>query len=349
MLSRHQLSGRRVLVTGHTGFKGAWLTLWLQRIGAVVTGLALPPEDPRGAFTVLTPWAELDQLTVDLRDRDAVVAAFQRAEPEVVFHLGAQSLVRRGYAEPSVTYATNVCGTAHVLEAAAHSEVAAVVVVTSDKVYSNREQGRSFVENDRLGGQDPYSASKACAELVTASWRTMATRTAMATARAGNVIGGGDVASDRLLPDVERALIGDTPVVVRNPDAIRPWQFVLEPLHGYLLLATLLLERPKDAPATLNFGPGDGSCLSVREVVAQTTELAGGHPWQPAEHPGPPEAEVLRLDASLAAILLGWQSQLDVGLALAWTVEWWRCSRHGGNLRALAEEQIQRYEAGLEQ
>ena len=339
--------GRRVLVTGHTGFKGAWLTFWLQRLGAVVWGLALPPDDERSAFCLLGPWPDLEERIIDLVDRAAVRSAVAAAAPDVVFHLGAQSLVRRGYADPSGTYATNVSGCAHLLEAAVGAGASAVVVVTSDKVYLNEEYGRPFVEEDRLGGRDPYSASKACAELVAGSWRSMAAKTAIATARAGNVIGGGDVAPDRLLPDMERALLTESALVLRNPTAIRPWQFVLEPLYGYLLLADLMVERPAAAPAALNFGPPAASCLPVADIVSRATALAGGLPWQPDSAQADAEAGVLRLDASAAAAVLGWRSCLDVQAALSWTVEWWTCHRTGGDLHALAHDQIERYEGAV--
>lgn len=337
-------AGRRVLVTGHTGFKGAWLSLWLDRLGAEVTGLALPPEDRHGAFTAMGP-GRGRSVIADLRDRAAVAAVVHEARPEVMFHLGAQALVRRGYADPCGTFATNVSGTAHVLEAAIAAGARAIVVVTSDKVYANDGRGRSFVETDRLGGDDPYSASKACAELVVASWRSVAPGTPMSTARAGNVIGGGDTAADRLLPDVARALATGRPVRLRHPEAVRPWQFVLEPLYGYLLLGSCLLADPAHAPLAVNFGPPPASCQPVQQVVDRVIELAGGGTSEVSAELGPPETAALRLDASEAARSLGWRPALDLDTALAWTVEWWDRSRTGGDLRALACDQVERYEA----
>ncbi len=341
-------AGRRVLVTGHTGFKGAWLALWLEQLGATVIGLALPPEDPRSAFGALGPWPELTSMMVDLRDAGAVQDAVRTADPQVILHLGAQALVRRAYRDPTATWAVNVIGTANLLEAArCLPDLEAVVVVTSDKVYANAGDGRAFVETDRLGGGDPYSSSKAAAELVAESWRQSyfsATRTGLATARAGNVIGGGDLGDNRLLPDVWRALLDGKPVRLRYPAAIRPWQFVLEPLHGYLRLAEELGSRRGWVPSTVNFGPDPGGCMAVATVVEKTLALWGGGHWElePGDHPH--EAAVLSLDATLALTALGWQPRLDVTTALEWTVAWWRAEAQGDDLRRLALDQVSAYE-----
>lgn len=340
--------GRRVLVTGHTGFKGAWLTLWLERLGAVVTGLALPPEDPAGAFGALGPWPGVASHMVDLRDGPAVAEVVAGADPEVVLHLGAQALVRRSYTDPAGTWAVNVIGTANVLEAArALPALKSVVVVTSDKVYANVGDGAPFTEDDRLGGHDPYSSSKAAAEVATASWRRSYfddLEVGVATARAGNVIGGGDRGEDRLLPDLWRALESEKGVRLRYPQATRPWQFVLEPLHGYLLLAEALAEARADVPRAVNFGPGLAGCVPVGTVVDRAIALWGGGHWEQEPGQQPHEAHLLHLDASLATSTLGWRPQLDVDTALAWTVEWWRAAAAGEDLRKLAESQIDAYE-----
>lgn len=339
--------GRRVLVTGHTGFKGAWVSLMLELAGAEVTGLALPPEDAAGAYTALGPWPSLDSHEVDLRNAEAVARTVAGADPEVILHLGAQALVRRAYADPAATWAVNAIGTANVLDAARRApSLLAVVVVTSDKVYANAGDGLAFREDDRLGGHDPYSSSKAGAELVTASWRRSFFgdgRVGIATARAGNVIGGGDRGADRLLSDVWRALEAGTPVGLRYPRATRPWQFVLEPLSGYLLLAERLATAPADAPAAVNFGPDPAMSWPVAAVVERVFELWGGGRWEQVGKPQPEEATTLSVDAGLAQAILGWKPRLDLDTALAWTIAWWRCRADGGDLRALARSQVDAY------
>lgn len=341
-------AGRRVLVTGHTGFKGAWLSLWLEHLGAEVTGLGLPPEDPAGAYTALGPWPRLDSFMVDLQDRAGVAEAVAAADPQVILHLGAQALVRRSYSNPTDTWAVNVLGTANLLEAARQvSSLQSIVVVTSDKVYANAGDGRPFREHDRLEGRDPYSSSKAGAELVTASWRYSFFSDGgpgVATARAGNVIGGGDRGEDRLLPDVWRALEGGVPVRLRYPHATRPWQFVLEPLLGYLLLADRLITAPMTTPPAINFGPDVSDCLSVADVVERVLALWGAGRWEPVPEEQPREAAALSLDAGLAHSCLQWRPRLKLETAIAWTVDWWRASAEGRDLRKLALSQIEAYE-----
>lgn len=338
---------RRVLLTGHTGFKGAWLALWLEHLGASVTGLSLPPESPDGIHGAIGTWDGLDARMVDLRDADGVARVVADADPEVVLHLAAQALVRRGYADPVGTYDVNVMGTAHVLRAVQRaSSVQAIVVVTSDKVYANDGAGRPFIESDPLGHGDPYSNSKACAELLVASWRTSflgPKGIPVATARAGNVVGGGDVAADRLLPDAFRALAAADVLRLRNPDAVRPWQHVLEPLSGYLLLAQRLATGEL-APEAVNFGPDDDSCRSVSEVVQRVFDLTGTGTWEPDGGAQPPEASLLRLDSSLAHRRLGWRPRLDLAGTLAWTVDWWRAQVEGSDMRAFSLAQIAAYE-----
>jgi len=337
--------GRRVLVTGHTGFKGAWLSLLLTELGARVTGLALAPEHPEGLFVRCGVGDRIDHNIVDVRDTDAVARVISRAAPDVVLHLAAQALVPRSFRDPVGTYDVNVVGTASLLSSCAVHGRATVLVATSDKVYANDGSGRPFVESDPLGGGDPYSSSKAATELVVQSWRrSFQTRggPALATARAGNVIGGGDRAEGRLIPDIYRALAAGVPVPVRNPDAVRPWQFVLEPLVGYLLYADQLL-RGREVPCSLNFGPGAGDARPVREVVDTVLGQWGGGSWVPTEERPGPEAGVLVLDASLAQQSLGWRPRLDLTTALAWTTEWYRLAAAGGDCRTLTLEQIGRY------
>ena len=341
-------AGRRVLVTGHTGFKGAWLTLWLEQLGAEVVGLALPPDDIAGAFSALGPWRNLQSMTVDLRDGPAVRRAVRDADPDVVLHLGAQALVGRGYADPAGTWAVNVTGTVNLLEAARDlASLEALVVVTSDKVYANDGDGRPFREDDPLGGHDPYGSSKSAVEVLTAAWRSSFYtdgRVGVATARAGNVIGGGDRGADRLLPDLWRSLEAGHPVRLRHPQATRPWQFVLEPLHGYLLLADAVARRLPGVPQAVNFGPDATDSMAVATVIEQSIDLWGSGGWElePGEHPA--EASCLFLDSSLAFSTLGWRPRLSLATALAWTIEWWRTAGNAGDVRKLALTQIEAYE-----
>lgn len=347
VLDRSFWAGRRVLLTGHTGFKGAWLALWLQRLGAEVHGLALPP-DSTGAFATLGPWPDLCSHHIDLRTSHAVEEVVIEVDPQVVFHLGAQALVRLGHADPAGTYATNVLGTVHLLEALTNApSLRAVVVVTSDKVYANAGDGRPFREGDPLEGRDPYSGSKVCAELVVKSWRNAlppSSLIAVATARAGNVIGGGDVSVDRLIPDAWRAISSRCPLRLRYPEATRPWQFVLEPLLGYLQLGQKLAATPACAPCAVNFGPGpEGSC-SVLEMAERLFNLWGAGGWTLETLAQPAEASLLALDASLARRSLKWWGRLDLDRALEWTIAWWGCQSRGDDLRELASTQIKTYE-----
>ena len=278
-------------------------------------------------------------------DREQLFALMDAWRPEIVFHLAAQALVPDGYRDPIGTFETNVSGTVNVVSAAVLAGAHAVVVVTSDKVYANDGSGRAFTESDPLGSRDPYSASKACADIAARSLRSLpgSEGTALAVARAGNVIGGGDVAADRLLPDAWRAVVSDTPLQLRNPDAVRPWQFVLEPLLGYLLLGEELLTRPEAAPEAVNFGPPLASCRPVSEVVELAFERFGHGSWERAGGDNPPEAALLRLDATLAERTLGWSPPLPcLESAVEQTVEWWQTAADGGDLRALALSQLDR-------
>ncbi len=347
--------GKRVFLTGHTGFKGSWTALWLQRLGAEVTGYSLPaPTDP-SLFEVAAVGAGMQSITGDVRDAAALAAALLGARPDVVLHQAAQSLVRRGYDEPLETYSTNVVGTAALLDACRRSDTVRVVVsVTSDKCYRNDEGPRGYREDDPLGGRDPYSSSKACAELVTAAYRDSyfsgeGVRVAVASARSGNVVGGGDWAADRLLPDLVRGFAAGEPVPIRRPDAVRPWQHVLEPVRGYLHLAERLWSRPELAGAW-NFGPDEADARPVRWVADRLVELWGeGARWRldGAEHP--PEATFLRLDCAKAKDLLGWSPILPLDQALDWLVEWYRAHRDGRtDLRELTLSQIAAYQQAAE-
>jgi CDP-glucose 4,6-dehydratase len=341
---------RRVLVTGHTGFKGAWLSLWLQSMGAEVTGFAGGPPTRPSLYELAAVGDRVTERWVDIRDASAVREALSRTRPEVVIHLAGQPLVRRSLQDPAGTYAVNVMGTVNLLEAVrrAGPEVRAIVVVTSDKCYENSEaRSRPFVEEDELGGADPYSSSKACAELVAAAYRRSffsgedAPR--LATARAGNVIGGGDWGRDRLLADSVRAVETGERLRIRNPHAVRPWQHVLGPLGGYLLLAQALHDDA-GAARPWNFGPPPGDARTVSWIVERLAELwAGALTWGLDERPNPPEAAHLALDSSHAERELGWRAPWDLDDALALVVEWHRAHLRGQHMRAVSLAQIARF------
>ena len=341
--------GKKVLVTGHTGFKGGWLALWLQALGAKVTGYALtPPTDP-SFFDAARVAEGMASNVGDVRDLAALTAAVRQADPEIIIHMAAQSLVRPSYADPVDTYSTNVMGTVNVLEATRkHSEVRAVMIVTSDKCYENTGAQREFCESDRLGGHDPYSNSKACAELVAAAYRNSffsgGESTAIATARAGNVIGGGDWSADRLIPDAIRAFGAEQPVQLRYPHATRPWRYVLDPLAGYLLLAEKLFTTPAGHAEPWNFGPAADQVMTVANVIeAVAKKWGGGARWEPAPGTHFHEAQYLGIDAGKARSRLGWQPRLDIAQSIDWTIEWYRAWRDGADLRCVSEMQLDRY------
>ncbi len=340
--------GRRVVVTGHTGFKGAWLLLWLESLGAQVAGVALPPATDPNLFDELAPWRQLVSTFGDLREPKIALDVLNAAQPEIVFHLAAQALVRSSYHDPIGTFATNVLGTAHLLEAVRKvSSVKVVLVVTSDKVYENDGGGRPLREGDQLGGGDPYSASKACQEILAAAYRKSffgnnAAR--VACARAGNVIGGGDWAPDRLLPDFVRATRAGRAVEIRYPDATRPWQHVLEPLAGYLLYAERLYSDSR-VPLALNFGPAGNAVQPVRWVVERLVGRWGSAAaWRQDSSDSPPEALALTLDSALARQSLGWQPRLELEQALDWTVAWYRAQSEGQDMRKYSLAEAQRYQ-----
>ena len=340
--------GKRVLVTGHTGFKGSWLSLWLQSLGAEVSGLALEPPTHPSLFVEARVSEQMTSAIGDIRDLDAVRSCFARAEPEIVLHLAAQPLVRASYQSPVETYATNVMGTVHVLEAARQSgNVRAVAVITTDKAYENREWVWGYREVDPMGGHDPYSSSKGAAELVTSAYRRSFMAEAgiqLASARAGNVIGGGDWSDDRLVPDILRAFEARQKVVVRNPDSVRPWQHVLEPLSGYLVLVQRLWNDGASFADGWNFGPNDADARPVRWIADVVAEQWGeGAGWTLDERVHPHEAAYLKLDISKARQQLGWEPRWSLSTALTKVVEWHRSWRAGDDVRQTCLAQIAEY------
>jgi len=345
--------GKKVFLTGHTGFKGSWLCLWLSSLGAEITGYALEPPTTPSLFEQASVDELITSIIADVRDLDRLGAEMAKAAPEIVIHLAAQPLVRGSYKIPVETYAVNVMGTVHLLEAVrACPSVRAVVNVTTDKVYENREWHWGYRENEPFGGYDPYSNSKGCSELVTAAYRSSyfnplqydRHRLAIASARAGNVIGGGDWANDRLIPDILRAVLADEPVLIRNPHAIRPWQHVLEPLSGYLVLAERLYTDGPRFAAGWNFGPPEEDARPVQWLVERLCALWGeGASWQLDGREHPHEANYLKLDCAKAHAELGWWPRWRLEKALASIVEWTRVFRQNGDLRKECLGQIQAY------
>jgi CDP-glucose 4,6-dehydratase len=342
--------GKTTLVTGHTGFIGGWLTAWLKILGARVVGFSLPPGSRPNLFEASRIGRDIVSVTGDIRELAAVSAVFEEHAPQVVFHNAAQSLVRPSYRDPVTTYATNVMGTVHVLEAARKSpSVRAVVIVTSDKCYENREWLWGYREGEALGGHDPYSSSKGCAELVTAAYRRSffanEGQAAVATARAGNVIGGGDWAEERLVPDIVRGITSGEPILIRRPRAIRPWQNVLEPVRGYLLLGQLLYGQGHSFGEAWNFGPREEDTVPVFELARRMIGHwgAGQLAIQEAAD-GPHEAESLKLDCSKARARLGWRPLLTLDEALKMCVEWYRgYFEDSESAPQMTVDQIQRY------
>ena len=343
--------GRKVFLTGHTGFKGSWLALWLSRMGAEVHGYALqPPTDP-SMFELLGLERELaGHHIADIRNGERLTHALRESSAEIVFHLAAQPLVRASYVRPLETLDVNIMGTAHLLEAVRQAGgVRSVVVVTSDKCYENREWVWPYREIEALGGHDPYSASKAGTEIVASAYRASFFAPegdcAVATARAGNVIGGGDFAEDRLLPDLFRAHWAQQPIRLRSPAAVRPWQHVLEPLHGYLLLAQRLYEDGPRFAGAWNFGPWERDARNVQWIVEYMAEHLPGFRWTRDENPQPHEAHTLRLDSSKARLQLGWQPAWSLEQALQRTLDWHLAQQDGSVLLPISLEQISEYES----
>ncbi len=358
--------GRRVFLTGHTGFKGGWLALWLAQRGATVRGYALDPSSDPNLFTVARVGSVIEDIRGDIRDGAKLERAMQEFAPEVVFHLAAQPLVRYSYEDPIGTFETNVIGTARVLDAVRRtSSVRAVVSVTTDKCYENKEWVWPYRETDPLGGYDPYSSSKACAEIVSAAFRQSyfpvhqlgqpnGHNVAIATARAGNVIGGGDWSNDRLLPDLVRGFLSGQPVAIRNPHAVRPWQHVLEPLHGYLLLAErLLTPEPIQAArfaTAYNFGSSQTDARPVSWIAEQMTAFWGNEAsWRIDDAPTPHEAGYLKLDSSRAHTDLGWSPQLTLQQALELLVGWYRAWQTGADMHTFTLNQIEQFRSGSEE
>lgn len=348
--------GKSVFVTGHTGFKGGWLTTWLTDMGASVCGYALAPATEPSYFTLCSLERKVKSVIADVRDGPALAAAMSAAQPAIAFHLAAQPLVRRSYTQPMGTFAINLMGTLNFLEAVrAAPPVKVAIVVTSDKCYENNEASRGYRETDPLGGYDPYSASKACTEIACTSYRRSffaegSSDVRLATARAGNVIGGGDWSQDRIVPDAVRAFELDNPLIVRNPSSVRPWQHVLEPLAGYLILAQRLYREGASYAGAWNFGPADESAVSVAELADELVRCWGQEStWRP-DHSvtGPYESNCLRLDCGKARALLGWRPRLHLAEAAALTVAWYRAAADGADMNGLSRAQIQSYEKRIE-
>jgi CDP-glucose 4,6-dehydratase len=354
-MNRDFWRGKRVFVTGHTGFKGAWLTFWLQHLGAEVTGYALAAGSSPNLFALLGLQNRIHSVEGDVRDAAHLKAVMEQARPQLVFHLAAQAIVRASYRDPLYTYSTNVMGTVHLLEAVRQiGGVTVLINVTSDKCYQNHDPPSSHREQDPLGGRDPYSSSKACAELITAAYRdsffseagTNGVRPAVASARAGNVLGGGDWAEDRLIPDSIRALTHNVPIPIRNRHAIRPWQHVLEPLRGYLVLAEKLWSHGAEFAGGWNFGPGEDNAKPVSWVVERLAALWGSDAsWIPDTGPHPQETHSLTLDSSKARARLGWACRLDIDQTLEWVATWYQSFHTGNDPVELTMSQITRYSA----
>jgi len=340
-------AGRRVFVTGHTGFKGSWLSLYLQRLGATVVGFALPPPTDPSLFAICQLAKNMTSVTGNILDLEHLQHVLDGYRPEIVFHLAAQSIVRRSYGIPLDTFATNVMGTVNVLEAVRNtSSVRVLIIVTSDKCYENTESFWGYRESDPLGGYDPYSGSKACAELVTQTYARCFfhdSSKAVSSVRAGNVIGGGDWAEDRLIPDCIRFLMARQPIVIRNPDAIRPWLHVLDVLTGYLLLAQKMYEAPVRYQGAWNFGPNDDAILTVSDVVAEVTAAWGEGSVCVRSDPTLPETRLLKLDSSKARVLLGWRPRWNGRKAIAKAIDWYKAYALGKAMDEVSQRQIEEY------
>jgi CDP-glucose 4,6-dehydratase len=344
---------KKVFLTGHTGFKGSWLALWLQRLGASITGYALPPPTQPSLYHLANVGENMLSVFADVRNDELLNKTMSECRPDVVIHMAAQSLVLPSYTDPVTTYATNVMGTVGLLEAVRKNESVRVVInVTSDKCYENRNTGKRFTETDPMGGFDPYSSSKACAELVTSAYgrsffdqSTTQSKVAVATVRAGNVIGGGDWSAHRLIPDIVRALLDGRPAVIRNPGSTRPWQHVLEPLTGYLHLAERMWQDGARYAGAWNFGPQDDDIWPVSRVADELVRLWGdGARWEADKRPAHTEATQLSLDCAKARSQLDWSPRLPLPDGLAWTIEWFKQHADGRDMRSATTMQIDRYQ-----
>lgn len=349
--------GRRVFMTGHTGFKGGWMSLWLAKLGATVRGYALDPYTTPNLLDAAKVGSVIEDTRGDILDRAKIAQSMAEFAPEIVIHMAAQPLVRLSYVDPIGTYATNVLGTGHVLEAVRNCpSVRAVVSVTTDKCYENKEWHWGYRENEPLGGYDPYSSSKACAELVTSAYRQSffnvaqfaEHRCGIATGRAGNVIGGGDWSDDRLIPDLVRGFLRGDDVHIRRPNSIRPWQHVLEPVWGYMRIAEEIFKGNAACATAWNFGPADDDAWPVGRIAEKMVQVWGdGARWTLDSDPGAHEAGYLKLDASKARAELGWHPSLHIGTTLEWLVNWYKAQQHGEDMHAYTLQQIADYEALL--
>lgn len=339
---------KTVFITGHTGFKGSWLSLWLQQLGAKVTGYALNAPTIPSLFELAQVSENMVSIIGDIRNEELLSEAIQKARPEIVIHMAAQALVRESYTSPIDTFKTNIIGTASLLEAVRKSHtVKACVNVTTDKCYENKEWEWGYRENEPMGGHDPYSSSKACSEIISSSYRRSFLQEmgiGLATARAGNVIGGGDWATDRLLPDIFKAWLEEQKVVIRSPHSIRPWQFVLEPLAGYLTLAEKLWDNPDKYSEAWNFGPSDEDAQPVGQIVREIECQLENFNCEVNEDSKLHEAKYLKLDCSKARLKLGWRPQINLSKALNWTVDWYRQYKENGNIRKITLDQISNFQ-----
>lgn len=343
--------GKKVFLTGHTGFKGSWMLAILQQLGAIVKGYSLAPEEETNLFSLLGNNKNTESVIADIRDKQRLEKEITDFQPDFIFHLAAQALVRRSFEEPTQTYETNVLGTAYLLDAIRKlSNPCTVVIITTDKVYENKEWWYPYREEDALGGYDPYSSSKACTEITVSSFRRSFFHSdnynehhkSIATARAGNVIGGGDWSKDRIIPDLVKALDANEPLQVRNPESVRPWQHVLEPLSGYLLLAEKMHENPVKFAQAYNFGPYIEDNLTVRDLVKEALKIWGMGEWKDASNPAAPhEAKLLKLDISKTINELGWKPKLNSLKAIDLTLEWYK--NYKKDPKGVTEQQIQRY------
>ncbi len=348
---------KKVMITGHSGFKGSWLSLWLKILEAKVTGYSLPPPTEPSLYDLANVSEDLTSVKGDVRDLDHLKATIKECVPEILIHMAAQSLVVDSHEDPVNTYTTNVVGTINALEAARFSDsIKVVIIITSDKCYQNQEWVWGYREHDPLGGMDPYSNSKACAELITSAYRSSYFKepeqpyknVSVASVRAGNVIGGGDWANNRLIPDVMKAFMKNEPVVIRNPGSIRPWQHVLEPLCGYLTLAERLWESGMEYAEGWNFGPRETDAQKVSWVVEQLAHLWGaGTKWTELPQPYPHEAHYLKLDCSKSRQRLGWAPQLDLNESLEWVVKWYQSFNNSQDIREITISQILKYQSLL--
>lgn len=352
-MNREFWDRKKVFITGHTGFKGSWSVLWLKSLGAEITGYSLKPPTKPSLFETARVADGIQSLFGDLRDFTMLKNALAEADPDVVIHMGAQSLVRESYKDPLATYATNVMGTVHLLEAIRQLPGKPVVInVTTDKCYENKEWVWGYRENEPLGGVDPYSSSKACSEMVTSAYRNSFFHpkdaakhgVALASVRAGNVIGGGDWAKDRLVPDIIRHLMEGSEVALRNPYSIRPWQHVLEPLNGYFTLAEKLFGNRTGHAEAWNFGPNEEDAKPVSWIADQLHSFwSGKSSWRQESNPGPHEAECLKLDCAKALSRLGWKPKLNLDVTLQWVVEWFKAYEAGEDMRQITECQIAKF------